>query len=390
MAVPFSQTVIAVVWDFDKTLIPGNMQAPLFAHFDVDERAFWQEVDALHAWYLAHGADRVNDDSLYLNMILEYVAAGRMKGLDNALLRELGRDLVFHPGIPDFLRTLQEVVGNEPLYQRADLSVEHYVVSTGLRPMIEGSAVRPFIEDVWACEFIEAHHPPGFLAPEQSQLFPRREITRLAYAIDNTTKTRALFEINKGSNKRPEIHVNSVLPRALRRVPFENMIYIADGPSDVPAWSLVQSEGGRTLGVYQRGSRAQFEQISALQRDGRIQALAEADYTPDSTAWLWLTTEVRRIADRIVEEREAALRTALRPPARHLPEEEPAAMEAADTERQETAEETLSLQLEDAGPMPARTRAEEIRDSVRASMSDAADAPDAIGEAPSRSTADAD
>ncbi|HEX5396802.1 MAG TPA: hypothetical protein VFX74_06870, partial [Candidatus Limnocylindria bacterium] len=112
--------------------------------------------------------------------------------------------------------------------------------------------------------------------------------------------------------------------------------------------------------------------------------------TPDSTAWLWLTTEVRRIADRIVEEREAALRTALRPPARHLPEEEPAAVEAAETERQETAEETLSLQLEDAGPMPARTRAEEIRDSVRASMSDAADAPDAIGEAPSRSTADAD
>jgi hypothetical protein len=378
MAVPFSQTVIAVVWDFDKTLIPGNMQGPLFEHFGIDERAFWEEVEALHDWYLAHGAGRVNDDSLYLNMLLEYVRAGRMPGLDNALLRELGRDLVFHPGIPDFLRTLQRIVDDEPVYQRADLAVEHYIVSTGLRPMIDGSAVRPFIEDVWACEFIEAHHPPGYLNA-QSELFPRRELTALAYAVDNTSKTRALFEINKGSNKRPEIHVNSVLPRALRRVPFENMIYIADGPSDVPAWSLVQSEGGRTLGVYQRGSRAQFEQISALQRDGRIQALAEADYTTDSTAWLWLTTEVRRIADGIVEEREAALRSALRPPARHLAEEEPAAevvadaraeARAAESERQQEAEQTLDLQIEDEAP-PARLDA--FRESVRRSTEEGSD-----------------
>jgi hypothetical protein len=378
MAVPFSQTVIAVVWDFDKTLIPGNMQGPLFEHFGIDERAFWEEVEALHDWYLAHGAGRVNDDSLYLNMLLEYVRAGRMPGLDNALLRELGRDLVFHPGIPDFLRTLQRIVDDEPVYQRADLAVEHYIVSTGLRPMIDGSAVRPFIEDVWACEFIEAHHPPGYLNA-QSELFPRRELTALAYAVDNTSKTRALFEINKGSNKRPEIHVNSVLPRALRRVPFENMIYIADGPSDVPAWSLVQSEGGRTLGVYQRGSRAQFEQISALQRDGRIQALAEADYTTDSTAWLWLTTEVRRIADGIVEEREAALRSALRPPARHLAEEVPAAevvadaraaARAAESERQQEAEQTLDLQIEDEAP-PARLDA--FRESVRRSTEEGSD-----------------
>jgi hypothetical protein len=378
MAVPFSQTVIAVVWDFDKTLIPGNMQGPLFEHFGIDERAFWEEVEALHDWYLAHGAGRVNDDSLYLNMLLEYVRAGRMPGLDNALLRELGRDLVFHPGIPDFLRTLQRIVDDEPVYQRADLAVEHYIVSTGLRPMIDGSAVRPFIEDVWACEFIEAHHPPGYLNA-QSELFPRRELTALAYAVDNTSKTRALFEINTGSNTRPEIHVNSVLPRALRRVPFENMIYIADGPSDVPAWSLVQSEGGRTLGVYQRGSRAQFEQISALQRDGRIQALAEADYTTDSTAWLWLTTEVRRIADGIVEEREAALRSALRPPARHLAEEEPAAevvadaraeARAAESERQQEAEQTLDLQIEDEAP-PARLDA--FRESVRRSTEEGSD-----------------
>ncbi len=318
MAGPFSQTVIAVVWDFDKTVIPGNMQTPLFARYGVDERAFWAEVDELRDFYLAHGAQRVADDSLYLNHILEYVRAGAFRGLSNAVLHELGSQLTFHPGMPEFLPALTASVEGDPTFERADITVEHYVVSTGLRPMIEGSAVRPHLTDVWACEFIEAHHPPGYDRPEQRELFPAREITALAYQIDNTSKTRALFEINKGTNKHPEIHVNSHLPADLRRVPFENMIYVADGPSDVPAWSVVRANGGRAFGVYQHGSIAQFEQINALLRDGRIHAFAEADYRPDSTAYLWLTTEVRRTAERIVEERQSELRRAVRSAPRHL------------------------------------------------------------------------
>ena len=369
MAAPFPQTVIAVVWDFDKTLIPGNMQGPLFRRYGVDERAFWAEVDQLREFYLSHGAERVNDDTLYLNHILEYVRAGRFKGLSNAVLRELGAELSFHPGIPEFLDTLRDVVRDEPTFDRLDISVEHYVVSTGLRPMIEGSSIRSHLDDVWACEFIEAHHPPGFASPEQRQLFPHAEITGLAYAIDNTSKTRALFEINKGTNKAPEIHVNSALPPDMRRVPFANMIYIADGPSDVPAWSVVRGNGGQTFGVYQRGSRGQFEQISALLRDGRIHAFGEADYRPDSTAWLWLTNEVRRIAERIAEERAAALRRAVRPPARHIVDHPPTVHGGTDAPASPEFT-TTDPALEAASP-PAR--ADEIREAVRRRLESDAD-----------------
>jgi len=362
MAGPFSQTVIAVVWDFDKTLIPGNMQSPLFAKYGVDERAFWEEVDDLRSFYLAHGARRVADDSLYLNHILEYVRAGVFKGLSNAVLQELGAELTFHPGIPDFLGMLRASVEEDSTFERADITLEHYVVSTGLRPMIEGSAVRPFVDDVWACEFIEAHHPPGYARPEQRQLFPRSEITALGYQIDNTSKTRALFEINKGTNKRPEIHVNSHLPHDLRRVPFEHMIYIADGPSDVPAWSVVSANGGRAFGVYQRGSVAQFEQISTLQRDGRIDAFAEADYTPDSTAYLWLTTEVRRIAEKIVEEREVVLRRAVRTAPGHVSDEPAPTPTDAPMQRPDEGPKPAD------GPLPERSRADEIRDRVRSAL----------------------
>lgn len=357
--------MIAVVWDFDKTLIPGNMQAPLFARYGVDERAFWDEVDALRDFYLAHGARRVNDDVLYLNHILEYVRAGVFGDLSNDVLQELGSELTFHPGIPEFLGVLKASVEEDSTYSRADIRLEHYVVSTGLRPMIEGSAVMPYVDDVWACEFIEAPHPPGFRRPQQRQLFPNRRITALGYQIDNTSKTRALFEINKGTNKRPEIHVNSALPSELRRVPFENMIYVADGPSDVPAWSVVRANGGMAFGVYQRGRIAQFEQISGLQRDGRIHAFAEADYTPDSTAYLWLTTEVRRIAERIVEDRELAVRRAVRGAPRHV-SDEPATTPTDAPLEQPTAGPTQTAATPSEEPM--RSRADEIRDRVRASL----------------------
>lgn len=377
MAAPFSQPLIAVVWDFDKTLIPGNMQSPLFAHYGVDERVFWSEVEGLRDFYLAHGARRVNDDVLYLNHVLEYARAGAFKDLSNELLYRLGEELTFHPGMPDFLATLRATVEDDRTYARAEIGLEHYIVSTGLRPMIEGSAIRPFVEDVWACEFIEAPHPPGYQRPRQGELFPSRRITALGYQIDNTSKTRALFEINKGTNKRPEIHVNAAIPRELRRVPFENMIYVADGPSDVPAWSVVRANGGMAFGVYQRGSQAQFEQISALQRDGRIHAFAEADYTPDSTAYLWLTTEVRRIADRIVEEREDAVRRAVRAAPRHIPDQPAAEPVTTPTDQpleQPTAGPTQTDAPADAAGRaaePTPSRADQIRERVRLSLDDA-------------------
>jgi hypothetical protein len=151
------------------------------------------------------------------------------------------------------------------------------------------------------------------------------------------------------------------MPHDLRRVPFEHMIYIADGPSDVPAWSVVRSEGGLAFGVYQHGSQAQFEQISALQRDGRIHAFAEADYRPDSTAHLWLTTEVRRIAERIVEDRELAVRRAVRSAPRHVVDEPTVPMEPP------------ASPVTPVDAAPARSRADEIRDAVRRSLTDEPD-----------------
>jgi hypothetical protein len=314
----FPQNVIAMIWDFDKTLIPGNMQRPLFRHFDIDEGEFWAEVDGLEDFYRTHGSKLIQRDHLYLNHILTYVREGRMPGLGNDLLRELGSEIEFYTGMPDFLELTRKTIESQPRFADHQIRVEHYVVSTGLRQMIMGSTIAPQIDDVWACEFTELVAPPGY-GEEQGQLFSLEgEIRQLIYTIDNTSKTRALFEINKGTNKNPSIDVNAKIAPEDRRVPFQNMIYVADGPSDVPVFSIVRANGGRTYAVYRPGSQREFQQAARLLEQDRVDAFGEADYSDGSHTAMWLMHSAEEIARRIVGDREEALSERMGLPPGHV------------------------------------------------------------------------
>src|SRR5438477_765692 len=98
----FLRTTIAIIWDFDTTLIPGYMQEPLFRRFGIHRDLFWKEVKALPQFYRQYGVTRATADTLYLNHLLAYVRAGRCPGLNNDLLRELGSEIAFYSGIPEF------------------------------------------------------------------------------------------------------------------------------------------------------------------------------------------------------------------------------------------------------------------------------------------------
>ena len=323
MKSPFEQNIIAMVWDCDKTLISSYMQDPLFKHFNVDGGRFWREVNALKAYYGKQGIS-INSDTSYLNHILTYVQVGLFKGLNNALLREFGKELKFYPGLPQFFGEVKDLINNDEKYKAFDIRLEHYVVSTGFAETIRGSAIAPFVDGIYGCEFIEAPALPGYLdGLEDGTSFvdaaEKPEISQIASALDNTSKTRYLFEINKGSNKYPEtIDVNSSIARESRRVPFENMVYIADGPNDVPAFSILNYNGGSTFAVYTKGDVKAFRQVDALRRDNRVQMFGEADYETGSQSWLWLTEKVRAIADSIVERKQAAIRNSAGAPPTHL------------------------------------------------------------------------
>lgn len=290
----FTQTIIAVVWDFDKTLIPGYMQRPLFEKFKVDEKQFWQEVNELPALYQDRGCEQISTEILYLNHILEYIRLNKFPGLSNKMLRELGEELVFYPGLPDFFSQLKRELETD-VFLHHEITLEHYVVSTGLTQMIKGSAIAPFLDGIWGCEFLEGRDPNNPV------------LAQLGYVIDNTTKTRAIFEINKGANKHSEINVNARVDDEDRRIPIENIIYVADGPSDVPVFSVVNSSGGKTFGVYKQGSENEFNQANSLQQQGRVQSFGPADYSAGSQTYMWLTNAVRSIAKKIVQQRERVL-----------------------------------------------------------------------------------
>jgi hypothetical protein len=313
MPVPlFTQTVIAFLWDFDRTLIPGNQQEVLFDEYGVDEPTFWTEVDGLVDFHARRGA-LVARDIAYLLHILSYVEAGVFAGLDNAKLKELGGRLTPAPGMPEFLIATRERIATDPRYMAEGITVEHYVVSTGIRPMIEGSPLAPHLDGIWANSFIERQAPPGYRERLDVEA-GKAGISHISYMIDNTSKTRALFEINKGVNKNPTIDVNNRMGQEQRRVPIRNMIYIADGPSDVPSFSIVNERGGKTLGVYTTEPKNNFRGVRELQEQGRIQGMAEADFREGRAAYLWLMDSLEQIAEGILEDRGRAFADIPRPP----------------------------------------------------------------------------
>ena len=298
----FLQNIIAIIWDFDKTLTPQYMQAPLFKAYGIDEKTFWREVNSLPAFYRRAGV-HLQPDTSYLSHLLTYVKEGIMPDLTNARLRELGAEIAFFPGIPELFGELRDIV-KAPEYEEGDLRLEHYVVSTGLAEMIRGSHIAEHLSGIWASEFIETPALPG---DDLNGTPGSGPISQIAGFLDNTTKTRAIFEINKGVNKLKDVSVNDLIPEEDRRVPMKNMIYVADGPSDIPSFSVVRKHGGQAYAVFQPESEHQFAQVDGLLQAKRVDAYGPADYTVGSQTAMWLRIHVKKIANRMLAEREDAL-----------------------------------------------------------------------------------
>jgi hypothetical protein len=292
----------------------------LFRAFGIDPKVFWREVEGLEEHYKAGGLV-VSKDTLYLNHILTYVKTGRLKGLTNSRLRQLGAELRFYPGMPDFLKTSKDKIEGKAEFRAHGITIEHYVLSTGHRQLILGSAIAPYVSGVWASEFIEDPAQPGFLDEEKSQAtdnLEKHEVSQIGYFLDDTTKTRAVWEINKGSNVDPYIDVNAVMAPEVRRVPIRNMLYVADGSTDIPVFSILNANRGRTLGVYNQAQDKHYDSVKDLADEGRVQAIAEADYRQGSEAYRWIMRSLEQMATQIGIDRDRALRDTVHPSGGHV------------------------------------------------------------------------
>jgi len=247
----FDKKTIALVYDFDGTLSPRPMQEYSFLpQLGVDPKDFWAECSRVAR---AEGAD-----PLITYMHLMYKMA-REKGLriDRADLVRQGADVEMFPGVADWFDEIQSYVSLRA--ESHGITLRHYLVSSGLAEIIEGTAIRRHFHNVFASEYwFDAYDLP----------FPKRVIT-------DTGKTQYLFRINKGIEDLG-CSINGHMPEAQRPIPFPNMIYFGDGETDVPSMALMRKSGGHAIAVHPAG--ASTATCVELFRAGRVDFYAAADY----------------------------------------------------------------------------------------------------------------
>lgn len=280
---PSLHNTIALVYDYDQTLSPYYMQDDvIFPAFGINAGKFWERCDAL---VQAEGYD---NELAYMKCLLDYLAMDRPS---NQQLKQLGAKMRLYKGLPEMFEEFRLDLLEEH-HSAAGIRVEHFVVSSGLKALIEGSQLRPYLREVFGCEYAEDF--------EGKITFPKR-------VISHTQKTQYLFRINKGLLDMSQ-DVNDHMPDEARPVPFPNMIYIGDGPTDVPCFTIMKKNGGHAIAVYNPDdpSRASFKKCYSLSTHAdRVRHIAPSDYRRGSHLRLLLEEIVREIADRILAKRKS-------------------------------------------------------------------------------------
>lgn len=281
------QTTIGLVYDYDQTLSPGYMtDEVVFPHFGINAAQFWKRTNALVD---EQGYD---GEMAYLKTLLDCLTPDPPS---NADLRNLGPKLKFFPGLPQMFTELDDVLREE--HRVIGVKLEHYIISAGLKELLEGSALRPHVKAVFASEYAE--DATGRIS------FPKR-------VISHTTKTQCIFRINKGMLQ-PHEDVNDHMPPEMRPIPFQNMIYVGDGPTDVPCFTLMRRYGGNAIAVYnaEDKTRVSFRKCYQLSTHAdRVKHIAPSDFRPASHFRLLLEEMITEIADGILRRKRTEVESA--------------------------------------------------------------------------------
>lgn len=243
-----SKPIVALMYDFDKTLSPKNMQDYGFMDgLGMNAGEFWKECTRL--------TKKNNMDS-----ILSYMYLMLSKGRGTMLTRRecfnaLGKSVKLFPGVRSWFDRVNDYC------EKRGLQCEHYIISSGLKEIIEGTEIADKFKKIYAAEFLYGENG---LAE-----WP-------AMAVNFTSKTQFLYRINKGVlDVTDQWSLNKYVPDHERRVPFTNMIYFGDGDTDVPCMKLTKVNGGHSIAVYQDDER----EASKLIREGRVDFAFKADYS---------------------------------------------------------------------------------------------------------------
>ena len=267
--------IVAILYDFDKTLCTTDMQNYAFIpSLGMTPAEFWREANTF-------GREQRMDGILaYMYTMIQQARLKHLPFTREDLV-DKGRGIELFPGVAEWFDRINEFGLTQ------GVSVEHYIISSGLREIIEGSAISGAFKEIYASEF--------YYDPQGRPVWPK-------LAVNFTAKTQFVYRINKGvldvSNDRD---LNASMPDDSKRVPFTSMIYMGDGLSDVPCMKMMRSYGGQAIAVYQEANREGVEDLLAK---GRVDFMFPADYSEGTALDRTVKDIIRKMAmyDRLAEE----------------------------------------------------------------------------------------
>ena len=274
--------IIAFLYDFDKTLCTTDMEDYAFIpSLGYTPAEFWGRANAF-GW-----ENRMDGLLAYMYTMIQECAAQNIK-LDRAFLNHCGESIQLFPGVREWFARINA------FGESLGVQVEHYVISSGLREIIEGSGIAQEFREIYACEF--------YYNENGDACWPKLD-------VNFTNKTQFVYRINKGIlDVSRDKELNDSMPDDSKRVPFTNMFYMGDGLSDVPCMKMMRAYGGQAIAVYQASNRQGVEKLLA---DGRVDFIFPADYREGMELDRTVRDILRKmtITDRLLEVNNRQLRS---------------------------------------------------------------------------------
>lgn len=272
-----SEIKIAFIYDFDKTLSPQDMQEySFFSEIGIEAEDFWKDV--------SEEADKQKADNIitYMQLMIEKAIANSKEDiLTKEALKKQGKNIELFEGVTEWFSLVNDYAGQK------DAEIEHYIISSGNKEIIEGTKIAKEFKKIYGCSF----------------RFDKNDVAKSAgLAINYTNKTQYIFRINKGTlEEEDHTEINKFILTEKRRIPFENMIYFGDGETDIPCMKLVKEKGGYAIAVYH--PKHSKDRVTELLSDDRINFFFPADYGEKSK----LFETCKMIIDKIVAQRKLKL-----------------------------------------------------------------------------------
>lgn len=266
----FSQSTIALVYDFDGTLSPQPMQEyTVLPKIGMAPAKFWDKVNR-------EARDTESDQMLvYMRHIIEALEREKVD-VKREDFAAMARAIKYFPGVPTWFTRMNRYVERR---SRGQVALHHYLISAGQREILDGVSIRKHFKRIYASEYYFNHHGVA--------TFPKLLVT-------DTLKTQFLFRINKGKESVTE-SINEHMPEVERPIPFHNMIYVGDGMTDVPSMAITKKNGGFAVAVYGPRDKGRAT-CTRLLDAGRVDYIAEADFRPASK----LSRRVQLLLDAII------------------------------------------------------------------------------------------